>query len=119
MFINKEHEERYKSLKKKCKCNHSEFNSLMYVISGDEQLYSKANKIYNFKENKLNLSFNDEGEPKLSDLYLSSSAKALLNLGIQMYNGGSSQNVFDTFCFLDEDNSRLAINCIRMRFNIK
>ena len=119
MFINKEHEEKYKNLKKKCKCNHSELNSLMYIISGDEQLYSKASKIYNFRENKLNLSFNDKGEPKLSSLYLSSSAKALLNLGIQMYNRGSSQNVFDTFCFLDEDNSRLAINCIKMRFNIK
>ena len=119
MFINKEHEERYKKLKNKCKCNHLEFNSLMYIVSGVEQLYNKAESIYNFKENKLNLSLNDEGEPKLSDLYLSSSATALLNLGIQMYNGGNSQNVFDTFCFLDEDNSLLAINCIKMRFNIK
>lgn len=119
MFINEEHEKRYKKLKSKSRCNHSEFNSLMYIIAGNEQLYNKVNSIYNFKENKLNLSFNDEGEPYLGDLWLSNSESALLRLGIQMYNNGTKQNVFDTFCSLDEYNCVLAINCIKIRFNIK
>ena len=120
MFLNEEHKNKYNILKKKCDCyNHSELNALLYVIAGNESLYSKRSSIYNFSENRLKLKFNDEGEPDFSGLYLSSSARALLNLGIQMYNNGSSQNVFETFCYLDEDNSKLAINCIKMRFNIE
>ena len=119
MFLNEEHENKYNRLKNKCNCNHSEVNALMYIIAGNEVLYNKSNCIYNFDENMLNINFNSEGEPDLSGLYLSSSARALLNLGIQMYNGSSSQNVFETFCYLDEDNSKLAINCIKMRFNIE
>lgn len=120
MFINEEHEKRYKKLKHKSSCNDSHFNSLMYVIAGNEKLYSKANSIYNFKENNLNLPFDDEYKPYLNNLCLSTSEKALLKLGIQMYNSIlSNQSVFDTFYSLDEDNCILAMNCIKIRFNIK
>lgn len=112
MFLNGEHKKRYRSFER----DTSEYASLIYILTGNEELYKNVSKIYDEYNKKLAINFDDDGEPDLSDLWLSSSATALLRLGIQLFNNGSKQSVFDTFCSLDSENTKLAFEAIRIRF---
>lgn len=118
IFNNREHEERFEELKKKSGCTYSDKErlALFHVISGVPDLYFKVNQIYDFENNKIMLTFTNDGEPITNELCLCSSANALLKLGIQLYNGCGSQNINDTFKYLDYDNVILALNSITVRY---
>lgn len=112
MFLNGEHKKRMRSFER----DTSEYDSLIYILTGNEELYQNIDKIYDGNNKKLKIKFDVNGEPDLSNLWLSSSAAALLRLGIQLFNNGSKQSVFDTFCSLDSENTNLAFEAIRRRF---
>ena len=94
----------------------SEYNlerqSLFYIISGNKDLYSKKNAIYDFYENAI-----------LSDCIISekvdfcSSSKALIRLAYNLYNGYTDihTNPLDLLCWLDTENFFLAYQAILIR----
>ena len=117
-FNSPEHESRFNILRKRSDCSFSDRSriALFFIISGVSDLYNNVNEIYDFETNMLKLDFDDIGEPNLSELYLCSSANALLRLAIQLYNGIGLQSVANTFKNLDSDNVYLAINSLNIRY---
>ena len=94
----------------------SEYNlerqSLFYIISGNKDLYSKKNVIYDFYENAI-----------LSDCIISgevdfcSSSKALIRLAYNLYNGYTDNytNPLSLLYVLDPKNLFLAYQAILIR----
>lgn len=87
--------------------------SLFYIIAGNDDLYSKRNAIYNFKEHRIKRCLGD------GSVDFSSGMCALVRLGFNLYNGYRDRYTtpLDLFWNLDEDNRRIAENAIRLRFH--
>jgi len=88
----------------------TERTSLFFILSGNDDLYSKVNHIYNFDENSI--------RPEcFSTVDLCSSSKALVRLGFNLFNGYTDDytDVLSLFCNLDSQNSKLAISAIMIR----
>lgn len=118
-FLGEVHENTFYDLLEKANVkNDIERESLFFIIAGNNELYKNVNKIYNFKENNINININEDGEIYIPDLPVSSSARKLAYLAIQLYNSCNKQSVMDTFAGLDENNFRLAINAIKLRFRM-
>lgn len=119
MYLDNEHEERYNSLLKRDNTysTDTERKSLLYIISGNLELYKNINKIYNFKDNQIIIKIIDD-EIVIPDLPVSSSARSLAYLGLQLYNNCNHQSVMNTFSNLDDTNFNLALNAIKLRFNM-
>lgn len=118
-FLSQIHESNFKELLDKANVkNDTERESLFYIISGNSELYKNVHKIYDFKENSLNIEIDDESNIFFPGLTVSSSATKLVSLAVQLYNSGNKQTVMETFAGLDENNFILAINAIKMRFKM-
>ena len=119
IYISSKQEERFKELllRAKLKYKDKERQSLFYVLAGNDDLYKQVDKIYDFKKQQLNF-MNEGGEVDLDDIFVSSSSNALLKLALEIYNQGSSISVNNLFRSLDDNNSRLAINAIKIRYSI-
>lgn len=118
-YVNIKQEERFIELLKRARANNEdkERKAFFYVIAGNNDLYKQVNKIYDFEQQQLRcIDFN--GEITLEGLFLSSSSKALLNLALELYNQSTHISVDDVFKSLDSNNSKLAINAIKIRFSI-
>ena len=117
-YLNSEHEEKYKILIRKSGIDYEdrERKALFYIIAGNMDLYKQADKIYDFKEQQLNCI--KDGQVDFSNIYTSSSSKALLRLGIQLYNSGDDITVSEAFKYLDADNAQIALNAIKIRYKI-
>lgn len=121
IFLDTYHRERFVELLYRANIKQGsdiERESLFFIFSGNKELYNNVNYIYNFKENNINIKINDNDKVYVPDLVVSSSAFCLLDLGFQLYNGSGYKNVMEIFSNLDTTNSNLAINAIRLRFNI-
>ena len=119
-YLNKEHEERYKILIKKSMVRDEdvERRTLFYIIAGNlDDLYKQVDKIYDFQKQQLKC-IAEDGQVDFSNIYTSTSSKSLLKLGIQLYNNGTDITVSATFRCLDTDNAQIALNAIKMRYNI-
>lgn len=92
-----------------------ERKSLLYIISGNSDLLSKKYRIYDFKKN--HLIFNNFEE---SNIDLCSSSKALVRLALNLFNGYYDEltNPLNLFFSLGNQNYKLAINAILIRFGI-
>lgn len=88
----------------------SERISLFYILAGNDDLYSKINYIYDFKERIIKSECLESG-----DVDFSSSSQRLIKLAFNLYNGYPA-DVLDTFIGLDEDNFKLALNSLVVRF---
>ena len=90
----------------------TERNALFYIISGNSDLYKKRTFIYDFKNHGIKNCLQNE------DVDFSSSMKSLIRLGFNLYNGytDNSTSPSSLFYSLDEDNQRLALNAILIRF---
>ncbi|MFY9590907.1 MAG: DUF6075 family protein [Bacteroidales bacterium] len=87
-----------------------ERKAFFFIIAGNDDLYSKRNFIYDFKERVIKPDcFENENVD-----FCSSSAK-LIKLAFALFNGYPA-DVYDTFYILDDDNFELAINAIKIRF---
>jgi len=86
--------------------------SLLYIIAGEEGLFSKRNAIYDFGEHTIKTEVMDGRED------FPSSAKALIKLGFNLYNGYREEGMtpLELFWNLDRKNCRIAQNAIRLRF---
>ena len=93
-----------------------ERKALFFILSGCPDLINlDINDIYDFKEHCLVI--NLEYQEAIEQFYLSSSSGSLLLLACNLYNNrNKSLSVSDTFSNLDEDNLKLALNSIRIRF---
>lgn len=122
MFANDVHKERFNQLVQKAKINQGdvERKALFFILSGNNDLFSQVNKIYDFEENWIyETEENEDGDRYIPGVLTSSGTKKLLNLGLQLYNSGlNKQSVMDTFSGLDSNNFKLAINAIQIRFNL-
>lgn len=91
-----------------------ERQSLFYILSGNTDLYQKKDFIYDSKYHLLIPYL----RPQDGGTDFSGSARALVRLGSNLYNGESSEesNVSAIFGGLDEQNRMLALNAIKIRF---
>jgi hypothetical protein len=107
------HEQRLQELLEKDKTHPKDMErkAMFYVLSGNDDLYSKVHHIYDFQENSINSECLDSNKVDFS-----SSARKLIKLAYNLYNGFPA-DVSDTFYLLDEENSKLAIEAIKLRFN--
>lgn len=117
-YLNKEHEERYKILIKKSGMIYEdrEREALFYIVAGNPDLHKQVDKVYDFKKQQL-CCMREDGQVDFSNIYASSS-KALLLLAIQLYNSGTDITVDETFKYLDADNAQIALNAIKIRYDI-
>ena len=120
IYLNREHEKRYKILIKKSGIDYEdrEREALFYIIAGNSDLYKQADKIYDFKNQQLNC-MREDGQVDFSNIYTSSSSRNLLVLAIQLYNNGTDITVSETFRYLDADTAQIALNAIRIRYKIE
>ena len=118
-YISGKQEERFKELllKAKLKYKDKERQSLLYVIAGNDDLYKQVDKIYDFEKQQLSC-INENGEVDLEDIFVSSSSSSLLKLALEIYNQSTSISVNNLFRSLDDNNAKLAINAIKIRYNI-
>ncbi|MFA9378827.1 MAG: DUF6075 family protein [Lachnotalea sp.] len=115
-YLDKEHERRFHNLMVKDNTCDSdkERQSLFYILAGNGDLYQKRNAIYDNKNHCI-IPRQSLKEVKID---LSGGAKALVKLGFNLYNGmdQNESSVCDIFWSLDEQNRKLAINAIKLRF---
>ena len=118
-YISNKQEERFKELllRAKLKYKDKERQSLFYVLAGNDDLYKQVDKIYDFRKQQL-YCIDEDGEVNVEDIFVSSSSNALLHLALELYNQGSSISVNNLFKNLDDNNARLAINAIKIRYSI-
>lgn len=83
--------------------------ALFLILASSEDLYSKAETIYNFSDRCINPDCFDQVD-------LSGGLEEMVKLGFNLFNGYPA-NVLDVFSRLDEDNFEVAIKAIRARFS--
>lgn len=104
--------------------NDSKRKSLFWIIAGNDDLYRKSNAIYDFVDHSfkpqcLGIEYGDDGIIECTpSVDLSSDLAALVKLGYALFNG-FSVDVMSTFNCLDVDNINLALQAIKIRFNVK
>jgi hypothetical protein len=89
-----------------------ERRALFYVLCGNDDLYSKIQHIYDFEDNSIKPDCLES-----EDVDFSGGSAKLIRLAFNLYNGFPA-DISDTFYSLDEANSELAINAIKLRFGI-
>lgn len=90
-----------------------ERKALFHIIAGNDELYNNLNSLYDFDENVILTECLGEE----SEVYLSSSSRKIVKLAYHLYNGYET-SVLEVFSGLDDDNARLAIEAIKIRFDI-
>ena len=87
--------------------------SLFYIISGNDVLYRKRRFIYDPKDHSIKRCLDN------TNVDFSSSIKALIRLGFNLYNGSSDEYTtpMDLLGYLDNNNKKLAGNAIQIRFD--
>ncbi len=114
-FLNTDHRKRMTELIQRDHTHERDLErqAMFYIFSGAEDLYRKVNHLYDFTLQII--------KPETLDtntVDLTSSARALVRAAYSLYNGYPA-DVRDTFTPLDEDNRRLMLEalCIRFRLN--
>lgn len=121
-FLSEKHRETYKNYLERAGSHYQdrERRAFFYIMSGSLDLVSKGiDRMYNFKENipKFHPATLEEDEEKFC---FCTSSQALFRLALNLYNNSYiSLPVNQTFRDLDEDNLKLAIEAIKIRFNIQ
>jgi hypothetical protein len=115
-FLSEEHKARFNECIKMDKTYPSDIEryALFYILSGNKDIWGKG--IENF------YSFEEQGILKKGlKKCLCSSSERLVKLGFNLYNGtavGKENSVRDMFMSLDEANTKLALNAIKIRFGV-
>ncbi len=121
-FLNEAHRNKFNDYCQRAHIHNSdrERKALFYILAGSNDLVSKGiNRMYDFKNNMVKLSPETMEEDEEKFCFCTSS-QALCRLALNLYNSVyPSLSVSDTFYSLDEDNARLAIEAIKIRFNIQ
>lgn len=83
--------------------------ALFHIIAGSDELYKHVDDLYNFKDHAIKLSC-------LRKPWLTSGTRGLIKLGFNLYNGSQKSTIYESFVYLDEKNTHLAIEAIKIRF---
>lgn len=118
IFINDSHKTSYLGLVREAAINEYDIErkALFYIISGNDELYSKRYFIYDFSHNAI-----------LTDCIISgqvdfcSSSRSLIRLGYNLYNGyiDDYTSPLSLLCGLDSKNFFLAFHAILIRLKVK
>lgn len=108
-----EHKERFAKLLQRDHTNlaDKERRSLFYIISGNEDLFSKTEHLYDFEEHCIKPEVLESGP-----VVFSSGTRRLVMLGFNLFNSSNPADVSECLTVLDEDNIKLAIEAIKIRF---
>lgn len=90
--------------------NDMERKALFTIFAGNDDLYSKVDKLYDFAEHAINLDGLEQAD-------LSGGAYQLVKLAFNLYSSNSETNVAEVFRSLDRDNYDLALKVIDVHFN--
>lgn len=114
MWLNTKHTERYQELLSRDKTHEKDIerHALFYILSGQSDLYAKVNHLYDFEDHSI------RPDALTGAVDLTSGTRALVELAFNLYNGFSSPTVLDLFAPLSENNQRLAIEAIQLRFRM-
>jgi hypothetical protein len=114
-FLNETHRQNFEKLSKQVALEvmDGERSALMYIISGNTELFNKRASIYDFDENILKFT-----TFRKSPNDFCSSSRSLIRLGANLYNGYSDKytNPLNLLMNLNYDNCNLAINALYLRF---
>ena len=123
-FLNKTHEDRYNILIKRgigVRPGDMERIPAMYILAGNDGLYSKVDKIYDFKNGYFDLEIKvicEECEKMKVDwkVEMSTSEERLASLAFDIFSGRSFIGVCNLFRALDINNVQLALNAIKLKY---
>lgn len=121
-FLSKEHQERYDDLMSRGRGVSStdrERAVVMYIISGNRDLYSKAKSLFDFNEGRFifDKEETEDGNYNIVWRPLSTSETMLITLAFDLYSSNYNVYVYQLFRCLDSNNRELALNAISYRFN--
>lgn len=110
--LTKEHTERFFKLigKDNTVSTDRDRIALFFIISGINDLYTKVNNLYDFKNHWIK----DDCFEKVD---FSNSIKKMLQLAFNLYNNSTAPAPLDLFSTLDNDNYRIAMKAINIKFN--
>lgn len=115
-FLNNQHKKKFIELIKADETYHKdvERKSLFYIISGNDDLHQKRSYIYDFNNNWINIECLDSERVDFS-----TSSKALIRLGFNLYNGYSDEHTSprELLYSLDSENYYLALTSCDIRFD--
>ena len=94
-----------------------ENGAILYIIASNEKLYNEYKDIMDLANNEINIE-------KVDNNYYSSSEKALLRLGVNLFNGYTGRTEEESYDYsinnimnkLDERNRIIAMNAIKIRY---
>lgn len=111
-FFSHQHKDRFQELCERDKTYFSDLErkTLFYTIAGNDSLYRSVESLYDFEENVIKLEVYEQP-------FLTGSSRSLIELGYSLYGYGTC-DVQDLFKTLDYENSILAIEAIKCRFQI-
>jgi hypothetical protein len=113
-FLSTKHKIRFEQLLRDQGISHSDCSrsALLFIITGNLQLFEKRHVIYDFEENMIRLDCFNQG------LDFSSGERALVRLGFNLYNGyqDDSTSPFHLFYCLDAKSTALAMRAIKICF---
>lgn len=111
-FLNEKHKRNFDTLCIVDSTHNSDYErkALFYILTGNTELYNIAEKLYNIESHSINIR-------SINKAVLSSSAKKLLLIGLNLYNNYKNSNsILDTFSSFDENNFFIALQAIKIRF---
>lgn len=84
--------------------------ALLFILAGVGELYDHADEIFDFNESCI--------KPRCTTKlgYMPQSFKMLIRLGFNLYGGRPKVSVNDVFWPLDDQNTKLALEAIRIAF---
>lgn len=122
-FLNNEHKERYYEYIERDKTSDFDIErkSMFYILSSDDSIYNRIDLLYDFTDHSISF----ESYFKIQNL-LSSSHSKMVYLAYQLYNNFKLQDfdrkeltITEIFGALDEENFKVCINALNMRFKIE
>ena len=111
LFRNYEHKERYLELVEKDVLDVADAyrETLFYILSSCDDLYYQADKLYDFKEERIIIEY---------DADLTSTTSRLVALAFELFTNRNikEMNTVDIFDYLDSEFFNVAVNALRVRF---
>ena len=92
---------------------------LFYIMAGNDELFSHRKSIYDFQDRSITIELDEKKNWYIpGEAWHTSGTIALIRLAYNLFNGFKDErtNPRDLLSNLDEDNFKLAINAISIRF---
>lgn len=103
------HYERYAMLLTRAAVYDDAYRESLFWIFASDTLFHMINQLYDFDENMIK---------DIDDLSLSTGEYALIKLAHNLYNYRNEADITEVFAPIDSANSEVAIQAIRLRFEI-